>query len=56
MRDRKTRKPAGNRLIGNSLIRKKFGRLPAMSLHAITDYGLNDREIGRYFRVTASSD
>lgn len=39
----------------HKLILDKLGRVPNQSLQAMYDYGLNDREIGRYFNVSPSS-
>lgn len=55
MRERKAGDTLSGKFLKNRLIRRKLGGLPDKSLDAMTDYGLNDQEIGRYFRVTTSS-
>jgi hypothetical protein len=55
MRERKIGRTLSDRFLKNRLIRKKLGRVPDKSLDAMTDYGLDDHEIGRYFRVSTSS-
>lgn len=39
----------------HNIILDKLGEVPGLSLQAMCDYGLNDREIGRYFEVTTAS-
>lgn len=39
----------------HKLIRGKLGPMPDAALRAMVGYGLNEREIGRYFGVTPSS-
>jgi len=36
-------------------ILNKFGALPGEALRAMSDYGMNDTEIARYFGVTQST-
>jgi hypothetical protein len=55
MRERRAGETRSGTFLKNRLIRRKLGRLPDKSLDAMTDYGLNDHEIGRYFRMTTSS-
>lgn len=37
------------------VVTEKLGPVPAESLRAMTDYGLTNREIARYFGLTVSS-
>ena len=37
------------------IVTKKLGPVPADSLQAMTDYGLTNREIARYFGLSVSS-
>jgi len=48
-------KPETARPNGCRHIREKLGHDPGAALYAMRDYGLNDREIARYYGITPST-